>query len=64
MITTSCDGTVSPEFEIDDKTFDEGDEHTRQITGGPTASIMSIENPEAFAEIVCLAPGENQNHCT
>ncbi len=26
----------------------------------PTASIMSIENPEAFAEIVCLAPGENQ----
>ena len=59
--TTSCDDdTVSPEFEIDDKTFDEGDEHTRQITGGPTASMMSIENPEAFAEIVCLAPGENQ----
>ncbi len=22
--------------------------------------MMSIENPEAFAEIVCLAPGENQ----
>ena len=50
----------SPEFTIDDKTFEEGDEHTRQITGGPTASMMSIENPEAFAEIVCLAPGESQ----
>ncbi len=22
--------------------------------------MMSVENPEAFAEIVCLAPGENQ----
>ena len=45
---------------IDDKTFEEGDEHTRQITGGPSTSMMSIENPEAFAEIVCVAPAESQ----
>ena len=45
---------------IGDKTFEERDEHTRQITGGPSTSMMSIENPEAFAEIVCVAPAEGQ----
>ncbi len=30
------------------------------LTGGPTASMMSVENPEAFAEIVFPAQGENQ----
>ena len=28
-----------------------GDEHTRQITGGTLASMMSIENPETFNEL-------------
>ena len=45
--------------DIDDKTFEE-DEDTRQITGGPSTSMMCIENPEAFAEIVCVAPAEGQ----
>jgi hypothetical protein len=34
--------------------------HTRQITGGPSTSMMTIENPQAFAEIVCGAPAEGQ----
>ncbi len=46
--------------ELDDATIEQGDEHTRQITGGPTVSMMSLENPEAFAEIMSLAPAEGQ----
>ena len=42
---------------IDDAVFEEGDEHTRQITGGPQASMMSVENPEAT---VSVAPAEGQ----
>ena len=30
---------------IDDAVFEEDDEHTRQITGGHQASMMSVENP-------------------
>ncbi len=30
-----------------DKVMEDDDEHTRQITGGPLASMMTIENPEA-----------------
>ncbi len=55
-----CNDSESPLFDIDDKPVEQGDEHTRLITGGPTASMMTIENPEALAEIVCLAPGEGQ----
>ena len=36
---------------LDDITIEQGDEHTKQITGGPQASIMSVENPEAFSQI-------------
>ena len=50
----------SDDLAIEDKAFEEGDECARQITGGPSSSMMSIENPEAFAEVVCLAPGEGQ----
>ena len=35
----------------------QGDEHTIQITGGPTASTMSLEHPEA---IISVAPAEGQ----
>ncbi len=45
---------------FEDDAMEEGDEHTRQITGGPLASMMTIENPEAFNEIVCVAPAEGQ----
>ena len=51
------DQTTTP---LDDTAIEEGDEHTRQIIGGPLASIMSIENPETFNEIVCVAPAEGQ----
>ena len=45
---------------LDDATIEEGDEHTRQITGGPQASMMSLNNPEAFGQIVSVAPAEGQ----
>ena len=53
----TSDHLASP---LDDVAIKEGDEHTRQITGSPLASMMFIENPEAFAEVVCLAPAEGQ----
>ena len=59
MYTLSSDSEPS-EFTIDDHVVEEGDEHNRQITGGPIASVMTIENPEALAEKTCLAPGEGQ----
>ncbi len=32
----------------DDSTFEKGDEHNIQITGGPqVCSVLSLENPEA-----------------
>ena len=43
--------------DIDDAVIEEGDEHSRNITGGPSASILSVENPEA---IVCVAPCEGE----
>ena len=42
---------------IDAAVFDEGDEHTMQITGGPQASMMTVENPEAT---ISVAPGEGE----
>ena len=45
---------------LNEATIEEGDEHTRQITGSPLASMMTIENPEAHAEVVCVAPAEGQ----
>ena len=53
-----CDNKISSDdIEIDEETFQKGDQYSRQITGGPSASI---EDPEEFAQIVCLAPGEGQ----
>ena len=43
-----------------DVTIEEGDEHTQQITGGPLATMMSIENPEADGQIYSVAPAEGQ----
>ena len=45
---------------LDDETIAEGDEHTRQITGGPQASMMSLENPETFGQIFSIVPAEGQ----
>ena len=38
------------DIEIDEDTFHKGDQYSRQITGGPSASMMSVEDPEAFAQ--------------
>ena len=43
---TSYDSLSSLDTPLDDVTIEQGDEHTRNITGGPLASIMSVENSE------------------
>ena len=45
---------------LDDATIEEGDEHRRQISGAPMASMMCVENPESFKDIVCVAPAEGE----
>ena len=45
---------------LNDETITEGDEHIRQITGGPQASMMSLENPETFGPVFSIAPTEGQ----
>ena len=45
---------------LDDATIEEGDEHRRQISGAPMASMMCLENPESFRDIVCVAPAEGE----
>ena len=37
----------------------EGDEHRRQISGAPMASMMCVENPEISSEIICV---KERNH--
>ena len=43
--------------ELDDTTIEEGDE---QISGAPQASMMCVENPESFRDIICVVPAEGQ----
>ena len=45
---------------LSDDVIAESDEHIRQITGGPQASMMTFENPEAFGQTVSIAPAEGQ----
>ena len=45
---------------LDDATIEEGDKHRRQISGAPMASMMCIENPESFRDIICVAPAEGE----
>ena len=45
---------------LDDTTVREGDEHRWQISGTPHASMMCVENPESFREIICVAPAEGE----
>ena len=57
---SNVDTNDHPTSLLDDNAIEDGDEHNRQITGGPLSSLMSYENPEAFNEIVCVAPAEGQ----
>ena len=50
----------STDDSLNDVTIEEGDEHTRQITGGPQESMLSVENPEADDQIYSVAPAEGQ----
>ncbi len=45
---------------IDNEHIEEGDEHNRQITGGPSESFMFLENPEADGQVFSVAPAEGQ----
>ena len=45
---------------LDDATIEEGDEHRRQISGAPMASMMCVESPETSKEIICVAPAEGE----
>ena len=57
---TDSHDTEALEDTLDDNIVEEGDEHTKQITGGPQASMPSVENPEALKDIICVTPAEGQ----
>ena len=46
--------------ELSDDIIEQGDEDTRQITGGPLESMLSHENPQADAHVYSVAPDEGQ----
>ena len=47
---------------LDNDAIEVGDEHSRQITGGPQAcSLLTIDNPEAEGQEYSVAPAEGQN---
>ena len=46
IVNLLCDKD-SAETTLDDAVFEEGDEHTQNIPGGPSARMLSLENPEA-----------------
>ena len=46
--------------ELDEATVAEGDEHRRQISGAPQASMMCVESPESFSQTMCVAPAEGE----
>ncbi len=53
--------TCSDSEELDDSTFEKGDKHSLQITGGPqVCSVLSVENPEAEGQVYSVAPAEGQ----
>ena len=58
--TNDNEPTNASESTIDDEIFEKGDEIVKQITGGPTATMMTIEDPEAFSEVICVTPAEGQ----
>jgi len=54
-------GNVNSSDDLDDATLEEGDEYTREITGGPSGSMLTIENPEADPQLSSVAPAEGQS---
>ena len=55
-----CEQSVDESDLIDNENVHEGDQYTRQITGAPLESCMSLENPESDSQIYSVAPAEGQ----
>ena len=60
VANTESHDTETADDALDDAVIAEGDEHRIQISGAPMASMMCVENPEHFREIICVAPAEGQ----
>ena len=58
--STDATGGQGSTDDLDDAATEEGDEHTRHITGGPRGSVLTIENPEADPQLLSVAPAEGQ----
>ena len=54
------DNTEDTDDPLSDDVIAKGDKHIEQITGGPQATMMTLENPESFSQIVSIAPAEGQ----
>ena len=57
VANTDSHDTETADEALDDAVIAEGDEHRIQISG---ASMMCVENPESFREIICVAPAEGE----
>ena len=57
---TNADNVQLAHESLDDATIEEGDEHRRQISGAPMASMMCVENPESSRDIICVVPAEGE----
>ena len=58
VANTDSHDTETADDALDDAVIEEGDEH---ISGALMASMMCVENPESFREIICVAPAEGEN---
>ena len=52
--TSDTTGDVNSTDDLDDAIIEEGDEHTRHITGGPRGSMLTIENAEADPQLLSV----------
>ena len=60
QVYTNSENTPVADESLDDAAIEEGDEHRRQISGAPMASMMCVENAESSREIICVAPAEGE----
>ena len=58
-VQSGTSGNTEDEL-LDDATIEEGDEHRRQISGAPMASMMCVKNPESTRNVICVASAEGE----
>ena len=58
--STNSESAPVADESLDDATIEKGDEHRVQISGAPMATMMCVESPESFREIICVAPAEGE----